>query len=126
MQTVGLTHSCECGCSTAIFRGVIRLPEISVSDLNGITFSFLERNTDVFVLEAGRSLSWPDSYRTFRHGIFLLASLEQQQSCVYPGWKTGSTQSVWLPGVRCCPSCPPELLKVIIFGHSPPALDPLI
>lgn len=79
----------------------------------------------MFVLKAGRSLSWPDSYHTFQHGIFLLASLEQQQPCVYPGWKTGGTQSVWLPGVRCCPSWSPELLKVIMFEHSPALLNRL-
>lgn len=40
----------------------------------------------MFVLKAGRSPSWPDSYRTFQHGMFLLASPEQQRCRVYPGW----------------------------------------
>ena len=101
----------ERSCSTAIFRGALCLPEISVSDLNAIIFAFLERNTGVFVLKAGRALPWPDSYPTFQRGIFSLASPEQQPSRVYPGWKAGAAQSAWLPRVRCCPSCSPELLK---------------
>lgn len=48
-------------------------------------FLCLERNTDVFALEAGRSLCWPDSYQSFQHGIFVLASPEQRQPGVYPG-----------------------------------------
>lgn len=61
------------------------------SDPNGSVFSCLERNTDVFALEAGRSLSWPGSYQSFQHGIFLLASPEQQQPGVYPGWAASSS-----------------------------------
>lgn len=63
----------------------------SGSDPNGTVFSCLGRNTDVFALEAGRSLCWPDSYQSFQHGIFLLASPEQQQLGVYPGWAAGSS-----------------------------------
>lgn len=72
----------------------------SVSDPNGTISSCLERNTDVFSLEAGRSLSWPDSYQSFQHGMFLLASPEQQQHLpsVYPGWAGSSSPVLSLQG----------------------------
>lgn len=77
--------------SRAVLLHASLIPKKSGSDPSGTVFPCLERNTDVFSLEAGRSLPWPDSYQSFQHGIFLLASPEQQQLGVYPGWAGSSS-----------------------------------
>lgn len=84
--------------SEAVIFHVSLVFKKSGSDPNGTVFSCLERNTDVFALEAGRSLSWPDSYQSFQHGIFLLASPEQQQTGVYPGGAAGGSPALALQG----------------------------